>query len=222
MNKSNTHLEYMWLDGNYPQQIRSKTKITNKEINFKKCKENPSILPMWNFDGSSTGQAETSKSELLLKPVNIFKDPFKDNGYIVVAEVYNTDGTPHSTNTRSQMVKTIDKYDEETMYGLEQEYFIYDRKTDRPLGWPSEGFPRPQGDYYCAVGGNNVIGRDFVEEHASICELAGLEISGINAEVTLGQWEYQIGPVTALEGSDQLWISRYLLQRVAEKYNVKV
>ena len=26
------HLEYLWLDGNYPQQIRSKTKIVEKEI----------------------------------------------------------------------------------------------------------------------------------------------------------------------------------------------
>jgi glutamine synthetase len=210
----------MWLDGNYPQQIRSKTKIIDKELNFKKCKENPSILPMWNFDGSSTNQAATDKSELLLKPVNIFKDPFKDNGYIVVSEVYHTDGTPHKTNKRTDLYNITNCHeDEEVLVGLEQEYFIYDRKTDKPLGWPENGFPRPQGDYYCAVGGNNVIGRDFVEEHASLCEVAGLEISGINAEVTLGQWEYQIGPVYAIEGSDQLWVSRYILNRLSEKYN---
>jgi len=232
MMKLTLHLEYLWLDGNYPQQIRSKTKIIEKEIQdyseiidgirdkfYDEWKQDPSKLPIWNFDGSSTGQAETSKSELLLKPVNIFLDPFKDNGFIVVAEVYNTDGTPHKTNKRAKMVKTIGKYDEETKWGLEQEYFIYDRLTNKPLGWPSEGFPRPQGDYYCAVGGNNVIGRDFVEEHASLCEVAELQISGINAEVTLGQWEYQVGPVYAIEGADQLWVSRYILNRLSEKYN---
>jgi glutamine synthetase len=240
MNKFNFHLEYIWLDGNYPQQIRSKTKIVDidneseifydtrdeseifydvREYFVKEWKKNPEKLPMWNFDGSSTGQAETSNSELLLKPVNIFIDPFKQNGFIVVAEVYHTDMTPHKTNKRARMVTTVNKMDEETMYGLEQEYFIYDKKTNKPLGWPIEGYPRPQGDYYCSVGGNNVSGRDFVEEHTTLCEIAGLKISGINAEVTLGQWEYQIGPVFAIDGSDQLWVSRYILDRLSEKYN---
>lgn len=229
-NTTTFHLEYIWLDGNYPQQIRSKTKIVEKEYSndssvnpresfFNACKKDLSILPMWNFDGSSTNQAETAKSELLLKPVNIFIDPFKSNGLIVVSEVYNTDMTPHNTNIRAKLVKTLEKWDQETMYGHEQEYFIYSKKTNKPLGWPKEGFPRPQGDYYCAVGGNNVEGRAFVEEHAALCEKANLKISGINAEVALGQWEYQIGPVYALDGCDQLWVSRYILHRLTEKYD---
>lgn len=236
MKKVKIHLEYIWLDGSYPQQIRSKTKIIDRELDlnplklgaitidslFQNWKQNPESLPMWNFDGSSTGQAETSKSELLLKPVNIFKDPFKTDAFIVMAEVYNTDMTPHSTNKRSKMVETLDKYDDETMYGLEQEYFIYDNLTNKPLGWPTYGFPAPQGPYYCAVGGKKVAGRNFVEEHARLCELAELNLSGINAEVALGQWEYQIGPVYAKEGADQLWLSRYILERLSEKYNYSI
>ena len=232
MKKINIHLEYVFLDGNKPQHLRSKTKIVEREIStafqseesitpftiFKSWKENPETLPIWSFDGSSTNQAETSKSELILKPVNIFIDPFKTNGFIVVAEVMNIDMTPHSSNKRDKMVETLNKFDDETMWGLEQEYFIYDTKTNKPLGWPKEGFPAPQGPYYCAVGGNNVSGRDFVEEHAQLCEIANLQISGINAEVALGQWEYQIGPVYAKEGSDQLWVSRYILERLSEKY----
>ena len=241
MVNKNIYLEYIWLDGSYPQQIRSKTKIIEKKLDinplkidaislkslFQDWKKNPETLPLWNFDGSSTDQAETSKSELLLKPVNIFKNPFKENGFIVMSEVYNTDMTPHSTNKRAKMVETLDKYDDETMYGLEQEYFIYDCNTNKPLGWPvnnpySEKMTtpaRPQGPYYCAVGGRNVAGRAFVEEHAELCEYAELKISGINAEVALGQWEYQIGPVPAKEGADQLWVSRYILERLSEKYN---
>lgn len=229
MSKINFHLEYIFLDGNYPQQIRSKTKILEKEITefhndyrdpfFEIWKNNPEKLPMWNFDGSSTGQADTKNSELLLKPVNIFLDPFKSNGFIVVSEVYNTDMTPHSTNKRSKMVDIVRKYDQETMWGWEAEYFIYDKHTNKPVGWPSDGFPKPQGPYYCSVGGNNVSGREFVEEHATLCEFSGLKLSGINAEVALGQWEYQIGPVFAIDGADQLWVSRYILQRLSEKYN---
>lgn len=229
---TNIHLEFIWLDGSYPQQIRSKTKIVERDIiqihetggksitdYFTEWKKNPETLPTWNFDGSSTGQAETKNSDLLLKPVNIFRDPFKMNhGFIVVAEVMNTDGTPHKSNRRSKMMDIISKYDQDTLWGWEQEYFIYDSKTKKPLGWPKDGFPSPQGPYYCGVGGNAVVGRDFVEGHTRLCEMINLKISGINAEVALGQWEYQIGPVSAAEGADQLWVSRYVLNRLAESY----
>ena len=206
-------LEYIWLDGNTPQQIRSKTKIVQAK-NEEKIK-----LSEWGFDGSSTNQALTSKSEMVLKPVNKFKDPFRDNGFLVICEVYNTDGTPHETNKRSSLVKTVDSYDQKTMYGFEQEYIIYDRKTNKPLGWPVDGYPKPQGDYYCGVGGSSVSGRKFVERHAELCIEAGLSFTGINAEVMLGQWEYQIGPVYALDGSDQLWISRWILNRLSEDFD---
>ena len=225
------HLEYIWLDGNNPQHVRSKTKIVKLKKGstihsvFSEYKADPSKMSKWNFDGSSTNQAETSKSELILNPVNAFMDPFKpEKGILVLCEVEFPNGDAHPSNTRAKLRETVQTYDEETMYGLEQEYIIYDKKTRKPLGWPEdspmgETFPRPQGDYYCGVGADNVKGRDFVDEHAYMCEFAGLEISGINAEVMLGQWEYQIGPVYALEGSDQLWISRYILDRLTEKYD---
>lgn len=223
MRSNYIHLEYIWLDGNKPQQIRSKTKITKKlesrDELFENYKKSLELLSIWNFDGSSTNQAETSKSELLLRPVNIFIDPLKDNGLLVLCEVLNTDMTPHYSNNRLQLEELVKNRDRETLFGWEQEYFIYDNSTKKPAGWPSNGYPEPQGDYYCANGGNHVIARNFVEEHAELCQKAGLEISGINAEVALGQWEYQIGPVPALDGADQLWVSRYLLDRLSEKYN---
>lgn len=216
------HAEYIWLDGSNPQKLRSKTKIirTNKNRNdlIIDWKDSNFNFPEWNFDGSSTGQAETSKSELILKPVNIFVDPFTHNGVLVLCEVYNLDNSPHETNKRYELRNVIESMDQETLYGFEQEYIIYENTTNRPLGWPKDGFPRPQGNYYCAVGSNNVAGREFVFEHVSRCSIANISISGINAEVLLGQWEYQVGPVSALEGSDQLWISRYILERVAEEF----
>lgn len=221
------NLEYIWLDGSKPQKLRSKTRITEVEFfNIKEAlttyKNEPSKLPTWNFDGSSTNQAETSKSELLIKPVNVFLNPFLENSLLVLCEVFNTDNTPHTSNTRSLMIDTVKKHDDESIYGYEQEYFIYDNITKKPLGWPADSFPKPQGDYYCGVGTNCVQGRQFVEEHTKLCIEAELSISGINAEVALGQWEYQIGTVTAIEGADQLWISRYILNRLSEKYNYTI
>ena len=62
----------------------------------------------------------------------------------------------------------------------------------------------------------------MVEDHLDLCLEAGLEVSGINAEVMLGQWEYQVGPLPALEVGDQLWVARWLLERVGEEYGLRV
>ena len=219
-------LEYIWLDGAKTQQIRTKTKV----VNLKHIEDETNILdsyksglrkaPIWNFDGSSTYQAETSKSELLLVPKNYFHNPFTTNSILVLCEVYNVDGTPHESNTRVKMTESLKKYDDETMYGWEQEYFIFDNKTNRPLGWPTESEPREQGEYYCSVGANNVVGREFVEAHTDLCISAGISISGTNAEVAPNQWEFQVGPCEGIQASDQLIVARYLLERIAENHGL--
>ena len=53
----------------------------------------------------------------------------------------------------------------------------------------------------------------MVEAHLEACLDAGLGISGINAEVMPGQWEFQVGPLSPLDVSDQLWVARWLLYR---------
>ena len=67
---------------------------------------------------------------------------------------------------------------------------------------------------------DEIFGRDIVEEHLDNCLDAGLSYSGINAEVMIGQWEFQIGPVGPLEVADQLWVARWLLYRIAEDFDV--
>ena len=73
----------------------------------------------------------------------------------------NADGTAHESNGRA----TIDDDDNDFWFGFEQEYFIMDKNTQLPLGFPLGGYPGPQGLYYCSVGGRNTHGREFVEEH---------------------------------------------------------
>jgi glutamine synthetase len=174
--------------------------------------------PIWAFDGSSTRQAEGGKSDLLLKPVAIYPDPDRNNAYLVMTEVLNADGTPHSSNGRA----TITEEDEDFWFGYEQEYFLYDVETNLPLGFPKGGFPLPQGPYYCGVGARNAYGRHIVEEHLDLCIEAGLNIEGINAEVAAGQWEFQIFAKGAHDAGDQIWVARFLLERTAEKYGVAV
>ncbi len=207
MNKSK--LEYIWLDGYTPtQELRSKTKIVKDfDGKLESC-------PMWSFDGSSTLQAEGNSSDCLLKPVAIYPDPDRINGWLVMTEVMNPDGSPHVSNHRAE----IDDDDNDFWFGFEQEYFLMDTETDLPLGFPRGGFPGPQGQYYCSVGGRYTWGRDFVEEHLDICLEAGLNVEGINQEVAPGQWEFQVFAKGAKQAGDQIWVARYLLNRVTEKY----
>ena len=137
---SKSKLEYFWLDGYTPvQSLRSKTKILN---NFDGELEN---VPEWCFDGSSTQQAEGNSSDCILKPSFICPDPLRRNAYLVMCEVLNADGTPHESNGRA----TIDDDDNDFWFGFEQEYFLYDIDTNKPIGWPEQGLPSPQGQYYC-------------------------------------------------------------------------
>ena len=206
-------LEYIWLDGYQPEaNLRSKTKIIKSDSFAGEIDR----VPMWSFDGSSTQQAEGHSSDCLLKPVSIYRDSARKNGWLVMCEVLNPDGTPHATNERAK----IDTEDDSFWFGFEQEYTFV--KSGRPLGFPSNGFPPPQGMYYCSVGHENVTGRDIVEEHLDACLDAGIDITGINAEVMLGQWEFQCFGKGAKKASDDLWVSRYLLFRIAEKYGIYV
>tara|TARA_B100000131_G_C18083283_1_gene599076 strand:+ start:368 stop:1393 length:1026 start_codon:yes stop_codon:yes gene_type:complete len=210
-----TKAEYIWIDGHTPtSKLRSKTKIIDGDV--KKISD----LPDWGFDGSSTRQAEGHFSDCLLKPVSYFPDPIRGGSDILVmCEVFNADGTVHKSNKRAQLKDLADKYkNEDCWFGIEQEYTFFD--GIKPLGWPDNGFPAPQGGYYCGVGSDEVYGREIVEEHMEICLAAGIKLSGINAEVMPGQWEFQVGPCGPLEVSDQLWIARWLLYRIGEDYEV--
>jgi glutamine synthetase len=211
--------EYIWLDGTQPtQRLRSKTKVVEIE-EVKRLDD----LPRWGFDGSSTGQAPGDKSDCALHPVSYFGDPIRGWPHVLVmTEVFLADGkTPHPTNTRAALREVSKKTaSEEPWFGIEQEYTLFDGK--KPLGWPEDGFPGPQGPYYCGVGSDQVFGRDLMEAHMEACAAAGIRISGTNAEVMPAQWEFQVGPVGPLEVADQLWVGRWLLQRLGEDFGITV
>ena len=207
--------EYIWIDGRKPTaKLRSKTKIISGLVT--KLEH----IPPWGFDGSSTEQAEGHFSDCMLKPVYYVTDPInKAPNILVMCEVLNPDGAPHPSNTRHVLAAVAAKFKEhEPLFGFEQEYTLY--RKDWPLNWPENGFPHPQGRYYCGVGFDEVHGRPLVEAHLKACLEAGLTISGINAEVMPAQWEFQVGALDPLEVSDQLWLARWLLYRLGEEHRV--
>lgn len=219
--------EYIWIDGATPtRKLRSKTRVIQLKKSFKDLKLED--FPGWGYDGSSTYQATGNESDLVLKPVCFVKDPIREEDhFLVMCEVFNPDGTPHSTNTRAELrrVLTEGANKEDSWFGVEQEYTLF--KDRNPLGWPRKGYPAPQGPFYCGVGADEVFGRGLVEDHARCCIEAGIMVFGVNAEVMPGQWEFQIGyrgledeKVGPLEVGDHTWLARWLLYRIGEDYGI--
>ncbi|CAJ0952714.1 unnamed protein product, partial [Mesorhabditis belari] len=207
---------YVWIDGT-GEHLRSKTR-TLKEI-----PKSIEHYPMWQYDGSSCGQAQGRDSDLFLRPVADYPDPFLGgNSRLVLCDTLSSQLQPTATNKRADCLSVMKAIENtEPWFGMEQEYLLLDR-DGHPLGWPKNGYPAPQGPYYCGVGADRVFGREVIDTHYVACLNAGIEIGGTNAEVTPGQWEYQVGTCEGIAMADQLWMSRYLLHRVAEQFGVLV
>uniref|UniRef100_T1JQ53 glutamine synthetase n=1 Tax=Tetranychus urticae TaxID=32264 RepID=T1JQ53_TETUR len=216
----NVPLTYVWIDGT-GQSLRSKTrtiKCNNGQVILETC-------PEWSFCATGTGfeteeitenGEKRTDSSCVLRPCALYWDPFHgQHARLVLCEVYYN-GKPVKTNNRKECFDVLEKF------GIEQEYTLIDPKTNRPLGWPEDGFPAPQGPYYCGVGTGLAIGRDIAEAHYRACLAAGIPIYGYNAEVMPGQWEFQVGECEGINMGDDLWMARFILVRMAEEFGVKV
>jgi len=212
--------EYIWIGGS-GMDIRCKTKTLDMlEVT------SVSQLPVWNYDGSSTGQAPGKDSEVYLKPIAVYNDPFRrGKNILVLCEACLPDAklTPIPTNTRRRCLEVMDQAKGyEPWFGIEQEFTLMAKDRVTPFGWPKNGYPRPQGPFYCSAGTENAYGRRVVEAHYRACLYAGLTISGINGEVLPGQWEYQVGPCLGIDSGDMMIVSRFILQRVCEDFGICV
>ncbi|XP_033759435.1 LOW QUALITY PROTEIN: glutamine synthetase-like [Pecten maximus] len=209
-------VEYVWID---EDRVGLKSKCKTMDFEPKNLKD----CPVWYFDGSNTGQGVGCVADMYLNPVAVFSDPFRSGqNKLCLCDFYHYDNTPAERNDRHTCYDAMEKTkSDKPWFSIEQEYILLDH-DGHPYGWPKNGFPGPQGPYYCGVGANKVYGRDIVEAHYRACLYAGIKIAGCNAEVMPGQWEYQVGPCEGIEMGDHLWIARYIMDRVAEDFGVIV
>jgi len=216
-----TIVEYVWIGGK-GCDLRAKCKTVKGEIT------DISQIKEWNYDGSSTCQAETESSEVLIRPVALFNDPFRGApNKIVLCDTYHLDGSPTNTNFRFHAKNIFDKGEKEhdPWFGIEQEYVMMESMGSTmswPVGWPKGNFPNTQGQYYCGTGSLNSFGREIMNAHLKACLYAGVQIFGTNAEVMPGQWEFQIGNCKSIDIGDHMWMARYLLERIGEYHNVNI
>jgi len=210
-------LEYIWIDAF--GGIRSKNRVLDLTATV-----TITNLPKWNFDGSSTGQAETIESERFLKPVYMCINPFLKDipGYLVMCAVYNDIScVMPALYNHFHLAEQIFSQNQHSdpWFGYEQEFFLFQKEQ---LTTPSVDSCNTQGQYYCSVGTENALGREVIDLFISRMWKAELSLYGTNAEVAPQQWEFQIGTVAGIEAAHQLWLARYILLRVAESFNLCV
>ncbi|KAM3600008.1 uncharacterized protein V6R79_015679 [Siganus canaliculatus] len=201
-----SQVTYIWIDGT-GEGLRCKTRTLDSEP------KSLADIPEWN--------AAFQAKDMYLIPVSMFRDPFTlDPNKLVLCEVLKCNRFPIETNQRASCSQVMEKVKEHCIwFCMEQEYTLLG--MDRhPFGWPQNGFPGPQGPYYCGVGANNAYGRDIAQCHYKACLYAGVKICGTNAEVMPSQWEFQVGPCEGIEIGDHLWVARFLLHRVCEDFGV--
>ena len=222
--------EYLWLDSS--QNLCSKIKVIYGKVDK---------IPIWNYDGTSTGQIiEESglNSEAKLVPVNYIIHPFLEGAYLVLCETFTqSDNYPLIGNTRTKARENFEKYkNKKITFGLEQEFFlisksnmnddkiynhkIYKKKINRDKIDNSNYYTISDNyktSHYCKS--NNIIEIKLMRELLNIAIKCGLQISGINKEVAESQWEYQIGPVEGIEAADQMIFMKYILNELCLKYS---
>jgi glutamine synthetase len=233
-------LEYIWLDadGGIRSKIRTLKNHTFKHSSESRgignCSIDPDSVPIWNYDGSSTGQGTTARSEVQLIPVKIYHHPFSDDYptnikcFVVLCETYNgfTDA-PLETNSRHAANVLFNKFQSyQPLYGLEQEFFFFNRNTRHPFEYSALSSELTneikQGLYYCGNGSSAGVERKIMNDFIGRALNCGLTISGINQEVAPSQWEFQVGPALGISAGDHFIMARFILLRVAEKEDLSI
>jgi glutamine synthetase len=195
--------EYLWLDAD--NNFRSKIRVMDENNNAD-----------WNFDGSSTNQATTESSEVILKVVYNVNHPFLD-GRLYLCATYDINDRPLS-NTYYEKATDIfnSNLELKPWFGLEQEYFIFDKYLT--INSSNNSNINNSNIYYCSPINQDQDEVKISMEHLEACIKAGINVSGNNAEVVQHQWEFQVGPVEGINAGHQLMVARYLLNRIAAKY----
>lgn len=205
------YIDYVWIDGY--NKLRNKIRLLHNLNNIKSIKD----IPTWNYDGSSTGQATTKNSEIILIPVRLYNNPFisynKVKSYIVLCEIDRFNKNIDNRSYLTKFIKENNIKELEPMFGFEQEFFILSSSDNEEI--------KERNDHYCGISSCHSNERKCIDKIIKYALDMNLMITGYNAEVSMKQWEIQICDI-GIKACDDLWILRYLINKVGEKYGFDI
>lgn len=192
-------LECVWIDDKY--NIRTWTK----------CFYNKTRLGTWVM---STFLITEKGKYIRLRPAKVFYDPFKrDNYYVVLCEMYNFDDSPYISNNRKAYTDIInDAQDLDLWFVMEQKCAFALKNGKNPLSITKYS-------KRCASGQN--YGGMIIDKCIQKALQCGVRLDRINSHGG-AEWSFQIGPTYNTNISDYIWMTRYILTRVAESFDLIV
>lgn len=144
MTKSNKFIaEYVWVDGD--GNFRSKSRVCDESDFLDKDKYVSSDYPIWNYDGSSTGDAKTVEesgiTECVIRPVAVYPNVFnsKSQDVIVYCQAFYLDNEDFEGNIQEiefdhedfqTYVKSLKLHPVNNDFSLAMENFEEDEYTD--------------------------------------------------------------------------------------------
>ena len=208
-------LEYIWLDGYEPvPNLRGKTKIVEFD-RFPTLEE----LPLWGFDGSSTRQADGQRLGLRAQAGRALPRPGPDE-----RRARDVRGAAPGRHAAPEQQPRDDPGRPGHVVRLRAGVLPLRRRALRSASRPAAA-SRPRRASTTPASATRTsarVAREIVDAHLDLCLEAGINHEGINAEVAKGQWEFQIFGKGSKRAADEMWIARYLLLRLCERYGVDV
>ncbi|KAH0519677.1 Glutamine synthetase [Microtus ochrogaster] len=209
---------YIWVDGT-GEGLRCKTRTLDCEP---KCVEE---LPKRNFDGSSTFQSEGSNSDMYLRPVAMFRDPFhKEPNKLVFCEVFKYNWKPAETNLRHTCKRIMDMVsNQHPWFGMEQEYTLMGTEDTLLVGLPMASLGPKIHTTVVWEQTKPMAGTSWRLTTGRACMLESRlqeQMPRSFVQLEFAQWEFQIGPCEGIRMGDPLWVARFILHRVCEDFRV--
>jgi glutamine synthetase len=202
--------DYVWIDSG--NDLRYKTKILpNGDYSI-------ANIPEWSFDGMYTKQATNQNPILVLKPVQLYKNPFY-SGYTVLCEVHVRDDLgerPHPSNSRLVFLdKSVHLDYIQPQYKLTIEFYINVQDVQDSKETSRDSLIKN-------YAGFNVRFRNLIDTHLEYCLQAGIDISSTFHVGGTDQWSFSVGPTFGIKAIDDLVIGKYILKRLAERLGVGI
>ena len=198
-------LEYICIDGD--NKFRSKTIFSEKPIEGVDC-----IIT----DSMMIENSIVSNGDIVLVPLKCVKNPFirDDRHWLVFCEYKYPNETNHKNNIRNKLEKVTQDYGDIHL-AITQQFVLF--KNDQPLGWSKEVDLIKN---YSAKLDYSKYSQNIIDELTDAFLYVGINISSFNMERMVGKWSLTLGVQSLLEACDELYLVRYLIQRICYNNNI--
>lgn len=183
-------IDYIWY---YKNQILSKTNIIKVDLRKYSGLDSyvgdlPRILKEKDLEKFTKSFFYDNNEKLILNPVKIYKNPFNENSYILLCEVYKDDDIPHKLNKRKE---------------------LSDNKSCKKINIKQK-ITFNKSDTHYSPYRINAINKNIINSFLKICVDLNIKLFEIYS-YNKNSWIFEINSLSIITNIDDLIISIYIL-----------